>query len=48
MFPVEPPVFVREIPSELVITRCVMDLPDAYGVGSVDYIGLFIREFFLR
>ena len=31
MFPVEPSVFVREIPSELVVLKRVMDFPDAYG-----------------
>ena len=37
MFPVEPSVFVREIPSELVITKRVMDFPDAYGGGFGAY-----------
>ena len=37
MFPVEPSVFVREIPSELVITKRVMDFPDAYGGGYGAY-----------
>ena len=37
MFPVEPSVFVREIPSELVITKRVMDFPDAYGGGYGSY-----------
>ena len=33
MFPVDPSVFVKEIPSELVIMKRVMDFPDAYGGG---------------
>ena len=37
MFPVEPSVFVREIPSELVVTKRVMDFPDAYGGGYGAY-----------
>ena len=37
MFPVEPSVFVREIPSELVVTKRVMDFPDAYGGGFGAY-----------
>ena len=40
MFPVEPSIFVREIPSELVITKRVMDFPDAYGgYGSYGFRG---------
>ena len=31
MFPVDPSVFVKEIPPELVVTKRVMGLPDAYG-----------------
>ena len=31
MFPVDPSCFVKEIPSELVITKRVMGVPDAYG-----------------
>ena len=37
MFPVDPSVFVKEIPSELVITKRVMDFPDAYGGGYGSY-----------
>lgn len=37
MFPVDPSVFVKEIPSELVITKRVMDFPDAYGGGYGAY-----------
>ena len=37
MFPVEPSVFVREIPSELVVVKRVMDFPDAYGGGYGAY-----------
>ena len=37
MFPVEPSVFVREIPSELVVIKRVMDFPDAYGGGFGAY-----------
>ena len=37
MFPVEPSVFVREIPSELVVMKRVMDFPDAYGGGYGAY-----------
>lgn len=33
MFPVDPSIFVKEIPSELVIMKRVMDFPDAYGGG---------------
>ena len=33
MFPVDPSVFVKEIPSELVIMKRVMEFPDAYGCG---------------
>ena len=37
MFPVEPSVFVKEIPSELVVAKRVMDFPDAYGGGYGAY-----------
>ena len=37
MFPVEPSVFVKEIPPELVVAKRVMDFPDAYGGGYGAY-----------
>ena len=37
MFPVEPSVFVKEIPSELVVMKRVTDFPDAYGGGYGGY-----------
>ena len=37
MFPVDPSVFVKEIPSDLVVTKRVMDFPDAYGGGYGSY-----------
>ena len=33
MYPVDPSVFVKEIPSDLVVTKRVMDYPEAYGGG---------------
>ena len=37
MFPVDPSVFVKEIPPELVVMKRVMDYPDAYGGGYGSY-----------
>ncbi len=37
MFPVEPSVFVKEIPSELIVTKRIMDYPDAYGGSCGSY-----------
>ena len=37
MFPVDPSVFVKEIPPELVVMKRVMDYPDAYGGGYGAY-----------